>query len=117
MDRARLLSQIDRKRSLDFLASMIRYKSYSGTPGESELARFQQQKLRIRKELRSVRLGLDQDITRLGDVLKVVNIVVAPIVFVVAALLIGQRRRRGASGHAASAAPPPAAGSSGGASA
>ena len=84
---------------------------------ESELARFQQQKLRIRKELRSVRLGLDQDITRLGDVLKVVNIVVVPIVFVVAALLIGQRRRRGASGHAASAAPPPAAGSSGGASA
>ena len=40
MDRARLLSQIDRTTSLDFLAAMVRYKSYSGTPGESELARF-----------------------------------------------------------------------------
>jgi len=28
------------KRALDFLADMIRFKSYSGTPGEGELARF-----------------------------------------------------------------------------
>jgi acetylornithine deacetylase len=40
MDRARLLSRIDATTSLDFLAAMIRHKSYSGTPGESELARF-----------------------------------------------------------------------------
>ena len=40
MDRTSLLSQIDATRSLDFLAAMIRHKSYSGTPEESELARF-----------------------------------------------------------------------------
>src|SRR2546423_13610386 len=28
------------KRALDILADMIRFKSYSGTPGEGELARF-----------------------------------------------------------------------------
>ena len=28
------------KRALDFLADMIRFKSYSGTPAEGELARF-----------------------------------------------------------------------------
>src|SRR6266566_4939783 len=40
MDKSRVLSQIDSTKCLDFLAAMIRYKSYSGTPGESELARF-----------------------------------------------------------------------------
>jgi hypothetical protein len=36
MDKERLLRPIDAKRSLDFLASMVRCKSCSGTPGESE---------------------------------------------------------------------------------
>jgi acetylornithine deacetylase len=40
MDKAKLLRAVDAKRSLDFLAAMVRHKSYSGTPGESELARF-----------------------------------------------------------------------------
>ena len=35
-----LLASIDRAASLDFLARMIRFQSYSGTPGEGELARF-----------------------------------------------------------------------------
>lgn len=35
-----LLQSLSAKASLDFLARMIRFKSYSGTPGESELARF-----------------------------------------------------------------------------
>lgn len=40
MDRHSLLQSVDARRSLEFLAAMIRYKSYSGSTGESELARF-----------------------------------------------------------------------------
>jgi acetylornithine deacetylase len=35
-----LIRRVDEKSSLDFLAQMIRFKSYSATPGEAELARF-----------------------------------------------------------------------------
>src|SRR5262245_26377760 len=35
-----LLGSISSRESLDFLARMIRFQSYSGTPGEGELARF-----------------------------------------------------------------------------
>ena len=35
-----LQQSVHAKDSLQFLAQMIRFKSYSGTPGESELARF-----------------------------------------------------------------------------
>jgi ABC-type uncharacterized transport system involved in gliding motility auxiliary subunit len=61
---------------------------------EQELERFQQEKLRIRKDLRSVRLGLDQDINRLGNVLKVANIVLVPLVFALVALALGFWRRK-----------------------
>jgi ABC-type uncharacterized transport system involved in gliding motility auxiliary subunit len=61
---------------------------------EKELDRFQDEKLRIRKELRAVRAGLDKDIKALGNELKFVNIVVAPILFAVMALLISLWRRR-----------------------
>jgi ABC-type uncharacterized transport system involved in gliding motility auxiliary subunit len=60
---------------------------------ESELDRFQKEKLRIRKELREVKLGLDQDITRLGNTLKVLNIIVVPVIFALIALAIGFRRK------------------------
>ncbi len=40
MDSQRLLDSIDATEALEFLAKMIRFKSYSGEPGESELARF-----------------------------------------------------------------------------
>ena len=61
---------------------------------EQELQRFQDEKLRIRKDLRNVRLGLDQDITGLGNTLKVVNIIVVPLVFVLLALAFGLWRRK-----------------------
>src|SRR5262252_2702411 len=35
-----MLAAIDGRESLEFLARMIRFQSYSGTPGEGELARF-----------------------------------------------------------------------------
>ena len=61
---------------------------------EQEVEHFQAEKLRIRKELRAVRAGLDQEISALGTVLKVLNIIVVPAVFALAALLIAVWRRR-----------------------
>jgi gliding motility-associatede transport system auxiliary component len=65
---------------------------------EKELARFQDEKVRIRKELRQVQHGLDQDIQHLGTVLKVLNIALVPVLILIAALLIflWRRRRRAA---------------------
>ncbi|HEV2700622.1 MAG TPA: Gldg family protein [Steroidobacteraceae bacterium] len=65
---------------------------------EQALNRFQSERVRIRKELRDVRLGLDQDITGLGNRTKLINIVFAPLLFTVIAVLLGllvRRRRRG----------------------
>jgi ABC-type uncharacterized transport system involved in gliding motility auxiliary subunit len=61
---------------------------------EKELDHFQQEKLRIRKELRAVQAGLNEDINRLGMELKILNIVIVPLVFACAALLLGLSRRR-----------------------
>src|SRR5512135_1339560 len=46
MDRGRLIASVDRDRSLDFLSRMVRFKSYSNTPGELELARFMVEAMR-----------------------------------------------------------------------
>jgi len=46
---------------------------------EAALARFQGEKLRIRKELRDVRHRLDQDIEQLGTHLKLLNILMLPV--------------------------------------
>ncbi len=57
MDRQHLLDRIDERTALDFLAEMIRFKSYSGEPGETELARFmvaQMEALGLAAELQSV---------------------------------------------------------------
>ena len=35
-----LLAAIDENQALEFLAAMVRFKSYSGTAGEGELAHF-----------------------------------------------------------------------------
>ncbi|HTC44125.1 MAG TPA: Gldg family protein [Steroidobacteraceae bacterium] len=67
---------------------------------EQALTRFQAEKLRIRKDLRGVRLGLDQDITHLGNWMKFINIILAPVLFTVIAVLLGlwvrRRHQRGA---------------------
>ncbi|HUN26700.1 MAG TPA: Gldg family protein [Steroidobacteraceae bacterium] len=68
---------------------------------EEELDRFQQEKLTIRKQLRQVRLSLDEDIDRLGNTLKIINIIGVPVLFAFAALLIGGLRRRRRRAHSA----------------
>jgi len=81
---------------------------------EGELERFQQEKLRIRKDLRDVRRQLDQDIRALGNELKFTNIVVVPLIFAGVALLVSYWRRRRQAAIAMlqrdKDAPPPAAG-------
>jgi len=75
---------------------------------ERELQRFQKEKLRIRKELRDVKLGLDHDIQTLGSRLKLIDIVLAPAVFALLALLMAgtaRRRRRAAPSASVSSVP------------
>ena len=64
---------------------------------EQQLAQFQQERLNIRKQLRGVQLSLDEDIDRLGTILKVLNIIIVPALFALIALLIAWRRRYRAS--------------------
>jgi gliding motility-associatede transport system auxiliary component len=75
---------------------------------EKEIEHFQTEKLRIRKELRAVRAGLNEDIERLGTTLKIINIVVVPLTFAAVALAVWlwrrQRRRAAPAGAAAVAA-------------
>jgi len=72
---------------------------------EAEIEHFQTEKLRIRKELRAVRAGLDADIKHMGNVLKIVDIIVVPAAFALMALAIAAWRRR-----RRDTLPPPAAG-------
>lgn len=60
-----------------------------------ELQRFQDERLRIRKELRQVRRDLDKDIEDLGTTLKVGNILLMPLLVGLWGLLqFGRRNRR-----------------------
>lgn len=72
---------------------------------EAELARFQDEQLRIRRALREVRRELDASIEQLGTRLKLVNIVLVPGLVALAAIGAGAwRRRRRAAAAAAAAA-------------
>jgi ABC-type uncharacterized transport system involved in gliding motility auxiliary subunit len=61
---------------------------------EAELARFQDEKLRIRRALREVRRDLDASIDRLGTGLKVLNIAVMPMLVAIAGLGAASWRSR-----------------------
>jgi ABC-type uncharacterized transport system involved in gliding motility auxiliary subunit len=65
---------------------------------QAEVERFQQEQLRIRRELRDVQRELDSSIERLGITLKIVNIVAVPFALLVLGLIVvALRRRRGTS--------------------
>ncbi|HET7755939.1 MAG TPA: Gldg family protein [Steroidobacteraceae bacterium] len=68
---------------------------------EKEIEHFEQEKLRIRKELRAVRAGLDADIQRLGTTLKVIDIIVIPALFALLALAFAGWRRAARAADAA----------------
>jgi len=59
-----------------------------------EIERFQQEKLRIRKELRAVKSGLERDIKSLGMWMKFINIVLVPGLFACLAVLVASWHRR-----------------------
>jgi ABC-type uncharacterized transport system involved in gliding motility auxiliary subunit len=62
---------------------------------DQELKRFTAEKARIRKELRETQRGLDVEINRLDDWLKVINIALMPLAVAAAgALVLAARRRR-----------------------
>ena len=64
---------------------------------QAEVERFQQEQLRIRRELRDVQRELDSSIDRLGRWLKVVNIAAVPLaLLVVGVIVLVLKRRRGA---------------------
>jgi ABC-type uncharacterized transport system involved in gliding motility auxiliary subunit len=60
---------------------------------EQEIEHFEQEKLEIRKQLRAVRAGLDAEIHRLGNTLKILNIIVMPALFALLALGLAAWRR------------------------
>jgi ABC-type uncharacterized transport system involved in gliding motility auxiliary subunit len=61
---------------------------------QAQLLKFQQQKLRTRKELRGVQHQLNADIEAIGSRLKLINILGMPALVVLAAFFIAWRRRR-----------------------
>ncbi len=61
---------------------------------EQELERFRMQRVEIRRELRQVQRSLDQDIERLGNLLKVINIGLMPLVITAAGIVLLLLRRR-----------------------
>ena len=61
---------------------------------EAELDRFTQERLRVRKELRQVQSGLNQDIENLGTRLKIINIGLIPLLIVIGSFSLSLLRRR-----------------------
>ncbi len=61
---------------------------------EAEIERFQQDKFKVRKELRQVRHNLDLDIEKLGSKLKFINIGLVPIIISILALILAFVRSR-----------------------
>jgi ABC-type uncharacterized transport system involved in gliding motility auxiliary subunit len=61
---------------------------------EAELERFQQERVRIRKELRETRRSLDEEIEKLGTRLKAINIALVPSLIALGAIFLAVLRRR-----------------------
>ncbi|MCP5420066.1 MAG: Gldg family protein [Gammaproteobacteria bacterium] len=59
-----------------------------------ELLKFQQEQLRVRKELRNVQHQRDKEIDRLGTVLKFINIVLVPLLLIIGVIAFNQWQRK-----------------------
>ncbi|MBW8366385.1 MAG: Gldg family protein, partial [Arenimonas sp.] len=86
---------------LDELETQLALLQRPGTNGQAqalspqqqaEILRFQDEKLRMRKELREVQHRLNADIDALGVRLKLINILGMPLLVVLVALLVAWRR-------------------------
>lgn len=88
------LSETERK--LSELESQREEKNLLSLSPEQEAAleRFQQEKVRIRKQLRDVRHQLDRDIEALGTALKFLNIFLVPLLLTLGLLMIHYVRMR-----------------------
>ena len=60
----------------------------------AEIARFQDEKLQVRKQLRKVRHELDKNIQSLGNWLKAINIGLMPLLLTVFALILSALRAK-----------------------
>ena len=58
------------------------------------MVNFQDEKLKIRKQLRDVRHQLDKDIRDLGTQLKLINILLVPVILTLIAILFAWTRAR-----------------------
>lgn len=61
---------------------------------KAEVTKFQQEKLRIRKNLRDVQHRLNSDVEQLGMLLKIINIAAVPALLILVALLLSFARAR-----------------------
>lgn len=61
---------------------------------QAEIDRFIDQRAEIRRELRAVQRGLDEDIEQLGTVLKIINIALMPLLLAIVVLIALWRRNR-----------------------
>ena len=61
---------------------------------KAEIHKFQQEKLKIRKNLRDVQRQLNSDVEHLGFVLKVINMAAVPVLLTVVVLMVSWLRRR-----------------------
>lgn len=93
------LQETERKLS-ELQSSANEGNTFSLTPQQqAALLEFQEQQLRIRKELREVRHQLDKDIDRLGVKLMVINIALIPLLLIFFAIGRGLWRKRQAAGQ------------------
>lgn len=69
---------------------------------EKEIENFRNQRVEIRKELRQVQRNLDQDIERLGNVLKAINIGAMPLLISLVSVIVLLVRRQRKGGNRAS---------------
>ena len=87
------------EKKITALSSPAKGESESAMPElsveqKAEIAKFQQEKLSIRKKLREVQRQLNSDVENLGMALKIINIAAVPALLTLVALIFSWWRRR-----------------------